>query len=152
MKIISRSEALVTGVLRYYTGKPCKHGHVAERLTSCGRCLTCHRITKEKFLKTEAGKRMKQRWDRKNIQKRRVQFRQRVNAIPKWADTKAVAQFYRECPEGFHVDHIIPLRNPDICGLHTLENLQYLPADENRRKGNSVETVSLEAIVCPIKV
>ena len=41
MKIMSRSEALKTGAHRYFTGRPCKHGHIAERLTSNGSCQEC---------------------------------------------------------------------------------------------------------------
>lgn len=29
---------------RYFTGKPCKHGHVAERFLSCGICVECNRL------------------------------------------------------------------------------------------------------------
>ncbi len=36
----SRSEALATGARRYFTGKPCKHGHVAERF-AYGVCVEC---------------------------------------------------------------------------------------------------------------
>ena len=39
--IITRAEAKAAGLTRYFTGKPCKHGHVAERLTSNKGCLTC---------------------------------------------------------------------------------------------------------------
>ena len=59
-----------------------------------------------------------------------------LRATPKWANLKAIAEFYKNCPKGYHVDHIIPLRNKLICGLHVLENLQYLPATENMRKSN----------------
>jgi hypothetical protein len=152
MKPTKRSDALRLGVTRYYTGKPCKHGHIADRLASCGRCWQCHKINRINFFKTELGRQMKRRWDRKNIHKRRMRAKEKLNAIPKWADIKAISKFYRDCPDGHHVDHIIPLNNPDICGLHSIENLQYLPAEENLKKGNSVETVALDAVVCPIKV
>jgi len=39
-------------------------------------------------------------------------------------------------PGDFHVDHIIPLKNNLVCGLHTLANLQILEGKENRRKNN----------------
>ena len=34
IKIISHAEAKAQGLKRYFTGKPCKHGHVAEIYTS----------------------------------------------------------------------------------------------------------------------
>lgn len=57
-------------------------------------------------------------------------------ATPPWADLSAIRDFYYNCPEGYHVDHVIPLNGKNVCGLHVLENLQYLPANENLRKGN----------------
>ena len=41
MKIITRKEAIEQGLKRYYTGKPCKNGHVAERKTSSYACCEC---------------------------------------------------------------------------------------------------------------
>lgn len=55
---------------------------------------------------------------------------------PKWANKEAIVTFYKNCPKGYHVDHIIPLNGKNVSGLHTLENLQYLSATENLRKGN----------------
>lgn len=55
---------------------------------------------------------------------------------PAWADLSAIVGFYKNCPKGFHVDHIYPLRGRFVSGLHVLENLQYLPAVENMRKNN----------------
>lgn len=60
----------------------------------------------------------------------------KLNAIPPWADLRAIEAFYENCPKGYHVDHIIPLQGEAVCGLHVLENLQYLPAHENLSKGN----------------
>ena len=42
MKPITRPEALKLGLLRYFTGKPCYRGHMAERLVSNRGCLECH--------------------------------------------------------------------------------------------------------------
>ena len=62
-----------------------------------------------------------------------------LQATPKWADLKAIEVIYQQCPPGFHVDHIIPLLNPKVCGLHVPWNLQHLTATENLSKGNRFE-------------
>ena len=36
----------------------------------------------------------------------------------------------------WHVDHIIPLINPVVCGLHVWNNFAVIPKVENLRKGN----------------
>lgn len=40
---ITRKTATAQGLKRYFTGKPCPRGHVAERLVSGRRCLECSR-------------------------------------------------------------------------------------------------------------
>lgn len=44
MKIITRHDAKIAGLTRYFTGEQCRHGHVAERGVSDYRCLECHRL------------------------------------------------------------------------------------------------------------
>jgi len=55
-KIISRAEAREQGLKKYYTGKPCKHGHIAERITINGLCYICSRAIIKKYLLSEKGK------------------------------------------------------------------------------------------------
>lgn len=38
----SRSEAIKRGSVRYYTGNPCKHGHISARYTQSGNCAECY--------------------------------------------------------------------------------------------------------------
>jgi hypothetical protein len=40
--IISRKDALALGLTRYFTGTPCKHGHVSERYTENSTCVQCN--------------------------------------------------------------------------------------------------------------
>lgn len=41
MEIISRKEAEARGLKFFFTGKPCKHGHVSQRYCSSGVCAEC---------------------------------------------------------------------------------------------------------------
>lgn len=65
------------------------------------------------------------------------------NAIPKWANLSKIKEIYDNCPEGYHVDHIIPLQGENICGLHIETNLQYLTAEENLKKGNKFPYIKI---------
>ncbi len=58
---------------------------------------------------------------------------------PRWADTQAIKEFYKNCPVNMQVDHIIPLRGEIVSGLHVLENLQYLSFKDNLSKSNKFE-------------
>jgi hypothetical protein len=45
----SRDEAQNNGLVRFYTGVPCKRGHLSERFVSNGACVECvNRIAKVK--------------------------------------------------------------------------------------------------------
>lgn len=68
---------------------------------------------------------------------RSAQYRASLeNKTPEWADLGAIKEFYRNCPEGMQVDHIIPLNGTNVSGLHVLENLQYLSKTDNLIKSN----------------
>lgn len=43
MNLLTRSQALTKGLSRYFTGKPCKNGHVAERKVANHTCVECAR-------------------------------------------------------------------------------------------------------------
>lgn len=49
MEIISRADAAKQQLTTYFTGKQCKHGHVAVRNTKDGSCYECCRLRASKF-------------------------------------------------------------------------------------------------------
>ena len=65
-----------------------------------------------------------------------------LRATPAWANLDAIRAIYAEAKrlqemDGVprDVDHIVPLRGRNVCGLHVETNLQILTARENRKKG-----------------
>jgi len=62
----------------------------------------------------------------------------KLQACPKWTDKNQLDIVYENCPTGYEVDHIIPLRGLNVSGLHVPWNLQYLTRSENASKSNKV--------------
>lgn len=46
-----------------------------------------------------------------------------------------IRKIFNNRPSGYSMDHIIPITNTDVCGLHVPWNLQYLPKSKNIQKG-----------------
>ncbi len=55
MQIISREDAIHQELRRYFTGNPCKFGHISERLVLSKRCLECDRIRSAKRRESNPG-------------------------------------------------------------------------------------------------
>ena len=51
-------------------------------------------------------------------------------------DLYRLAAIYRQAGVDAHVDHIVPLRHPIVCGLHVPANLSVVLAEHNLRKSN----------------
>lgn len=233
MTIISRDEARASQLKFYYTGRPCRHGHIANRYTSNNICVECQAISnqrhwhanreelvkqhrtrlnenrdhynsnrRDKYKEDEAFReQIKQRakyWYTQNREtvlsdpnykakrimyqvrnKKRLSLshalwrsnnRQHVNeqsrlyqaqhrsyytakqaayraqkrlATPPWCEHDSVLAMYERAKQlshetdvPHHVDHIVPLVHPLVCGLHCLANLQILTERDNKSKNN----------------
>jgi len=87
----------------------------------------------------------KPQWLQTHCRKRTVWYRywMRIwDATPYWATRPEIAAVYKEAArlraegEDVVVDHIVPLSNPLVCGLHWHENLQIIHRIENSNKSN----------------
>jgi hypothetical protein len=78
--IIGRDEAKALGLKRYFTGKPCKHGHVAERYAG-GPCVECIREQRRE-------------WRAANLEKAREKDRERARKH-RAADPERVRENWR---------------------------------------------------------
>lgn len=107
-------------------------------------CKKCRNNYQIEYRKTEIGKQANCKgytsWrinnPGKKAHKESLRRCRQLKATPKWANLYEIKKFYENCPKGYHVDHIIPLKGKNISGLHVIGNLQYLPAKENLKKGN----------------
>lgn len=166
MLTISRKQAKELNLKRYFTGIPCKNGHISERVIS-GDCIMCNTTryssfsnsNKDRLKSKQKAYREVHKAKRKIVSKaynklykirNRPTFNfynsmrrtRKLNATPKWANLGKIREIYEGCPKGKTVDHIIPLKgvNEDnihiVCGLHVESNLQYLTPSENSTKTN----------------
>jgi hypothetical protein len=104
-----------------FIGGDCARSHGGLRYTAGGTCVDCGRLRDAE----------------------RYSERKSAQSTPDWINESAVLEIYREAKRltnltgvVHHVDHVVPLRSPLVCGLHWERNLQVLPATNNIRKGN----------------
>lgn len=183
---ISRAEAMESGSVFYFNGKPCPKGHITIRRTKSPGCEECMPVVR----RDSRVKRREERPEdlkaakRRHYERRAEHIKSRVkawaeenkesvlekakayqksnphifringslrrarknNATPPWvagAVLQQIKNIYAEaskltCSQGFRlaVDHIVPLRNSAVCGLHVPANLRLATKLENSKKNN----------------
>lgn len=152
----------------YVTGKQCKRGHFSKRLISTSVCYGCALSASLQWKKDNPEKRGRYYTsNRLRIATYGKAYRQnnkareaaraakhracKLQATPQWADQDAISELYhlREWvsalyQEQFEVDHIIPLRGKNVCGLHVADNLRIVDMKTNRIKSNKFIGDSVE--------
>ncbi len=71
--IVSRAEALARGLQFYFTGKPCRRGHVAQRKLmggTCGVCVECRKINTADY--RDANREQHNSWGKRNPKARKA--------------------------------------------------------------------------------
>lgn len=236
MTTITRDESIKLNLKFYFTGVPCKHGHISNRYTSNNICVDCQSRSNQRHWRENSDqlaeqhrqrledhrdrynhtRRMKYKEDvefRNTIKQRAKQWydanrdliladadrklrqreyrqlnqdqlamyhkswrsnnRQSVNhqsrtfqqlnrpyynakqaayraqkrsATPPWCEHAAIIRIYAESRRlseetgiPHEVDHIIPIVNPKVCGLHCLANLRIITSTENKTKNNKFD-------------
>ena len=180
-----RADAISKGAKKYFTGRPCKSGHLAERRTSNGNCLVCEAETYQCWAKSNLEKikqaqvksyakhaenRRKKAADyrannpeaiklasTKSKKKNRAyhtylesQRQQRIRqATPAWlndSDKDWMVSIYKQSQEikrqydvATAVDHIVPIKGENVCGLNVPWNLRVTTQKYNSAKWNSLE-------------
>ena len=185
----TREEAKKSGSKYYFTGQPCKHGHIAPRKTK-GACTECLKVEWAKgnetradyfreYNKREDVKDRKNEWYQENreavinnaatrpahvlreyrnawkvnnktqvLADNKVRRRKHREATPPWLTRKQkseIRQLYQiaitmtqTTGEQYVVDHIVPLRSHEVCGLHVPWNLRVITQEENLKKSNKL--------------
>lgn len=132
MELITRAEALAQGLNRYFTGKPCKRGHVSQRTIGASNCIACHKeryATEEELAKFAAyrAKNPGQNAARVNFDKAR-----KLGLLCSCCKVEDFFPIYAQANAlGHEVDHRIPKERG---GPHCLKNLQILTKATHKEK------------------
>jgi len=111
-------------------------------LKFCKICRVCQKSIPQKshYCGKDCLKVNKKPRNRKHIKTYRVNRKRRLRQNkPKWQSWGQIENFITTRPEGFHLDHIIPLNHPLVCGLNCIQNFQWLSPKENNIKSNKFD-------------
>ena len=115
----------------------------------------CYRMTAEYYIKHKKFKVLKRRRKRSkqhyqnnkhyySVKTAKQRALKRNQTFPQGVESKEILQLYKKRNalnkkygyNKYSVDHIIPLKNKYVCGLHHINNLQILLTIDNLKKSN----------------
>lgn len=112
------------------------------------------KLARKAYAKSEHGRAL---WKRCNRYLDPIRKKSLKNASFNEKYKTEIKEIYNTCPEGFHVDHIIPLKAKALVngeyihvasGLHVPWNLQHLSALDNIQKHCNLNKVASEDLRC----
>lgn len=157
----TRQEAIQRGSDYYFTNVPCIRGHIAPRFTSNKNCKDC--IDDRNKERTQKGywkgygdleyKRKKRKSAADHYKKNKELYRNNgrirrkrillASVFTEEGERRLKLKYLEaqrltlETGVEYVVDHIVPLKHPLVCGLHSDANTQIVTASYNAAKGNT---------------
>jgi len=113
MEIIGRKAAKAAGLKTYFTGKPCKSGHMEPRWVSCRVCVQC-----EKRHTAESH--------RNNLEARKISRKKRYDNNKEIELTRAKIYKHNNLDKGRANNHAHRARKLQVGGRHTAEDIANL--------------------------
>ena len=126
MDIITRKEAQAQGLTHYFTGKPCKHGHLEKRFASSGQCTVCLANHDRRYRSDPKGARNQQSLANQNrkmrenpefVAARREHARRHREAFKAIHGMSRTAFYYRNDPQ-YKAAHICRCRVRQMIRVH----------------------------------
>lgn len=146
-EVLDRNEAAMRGLSRFYTGRPCRAGHLAQRYVANKQCVVCNAEIARRKARRDPPKRM----FRNVLRRTRMVLPNSVPAdlalgcnryeLQSWLEAKFRPGMCWEKYGQWEVDHTVSLasaRTPkQLVTLCHWTNLQPLWKRENRAKGGA---------------
>jgi 5-methylcytosine-specific restriction endonuclease McrA len=144
-QIVTRADALASGLTRFFTGKPCKHGHLSERTSVNGGCIACNAITALALYHDETPEKRAERNERTKVWK--DAHREQVRA-----EGRAYSQAHREQANAWKAanrdklnaaERESRLRDPET---HKARTARYLATDKAKAVRKAYYLANVETI------